>query len=233
MFQYTATPQHSSSSLRLVVLAYARKDESDSGEDGSSDLRVPERASRRFFSKKRRNYSGEVSSQSTEKQSEGGGPLRRRMSQVMTRRSRTAPTHSLESSEGPDGDHTAASAAAGNVVIEASNTPGEMEVGTNGVVGIDGPEEAGLAAPEKAEEEPPPFTMALAVTLTGLRLILVDQVIVYLLVGHHIDALRLGVPEEAPSYLSSGVHCPEMLRSLRIARLSLSTAVDELGECLL
>lgn len=157
----------------VALPSCAKQDESDSSDD---DVETTG-GSRRFFVKKRRSVSTDVSSSAERHYPEG--PLRR-MSNAMSRRPRASSIQSVST------------ATAEEVFAEGLAPPGleaATKDGVGGGVGMEsggtvvpsalagGGEEAAKETKAKAMEEgPPPFTMALAVTLTGLRLFLVDQV---------------------------------------------------------
>lgn len=171
----------------------------DSDEDASSEARLGEERGgpRRFFAR-RRKFSGDVAALSIMASAEQRhhnadaapqGPLRRRMSHVMTRRSRTLPTVASESSEGRvegdgGGDAVTASSKESLDDTKSGDVPPTDTRGGVGEDGLDTVTETNREiygavddAEDKAKEaEPPPFTMALAVMLTGLRLFVVDQV---------------------------------------------------------
>lgn len=171
----------------------------DSDEDASSEPRLGEErgGTRRFFGR-RRKFSGDVAAFSTMAPAEQRhhiadaapqGPLRRRMSHVMTRRNRTLPTVSSGSSEGriegdDGGDAVTATSKESLHDAKSGDAPLTDTRGGVGQGGLDSVTEAhrekygaeGEAGEKAKEAEPPPFTMALAVMLTGLRLFVVDQV---------------------------------------------------------
>lgn len=160
----------------VALPSCAKQDESDSSDD---DVETTG-GSRRFFVKKRRSVSTDVSSSAERHYPEG--PLRR-MSNAMSRRPRASSIQSVSTAtaeevfaEGlaPPGLEPATKrGVGGGVGMENGGTAGEMVPSALAVGG----EEAAKETKAKAMEEgPPPFTMALAVTLTGLRLFLVDQV---------------------------------------------------------
>lgn len=136
-----------------------------------------EGASRRFFPKKRRSSSNDVPISNAERLPPEG--RLRRMSNAMSRRPRT-----LQASAAPgEADHSGSVHPAlppeqqnGRSSGGIRSTDGTAELSVSGE-NASAPGNQGAAGEETAEEElPPPFTMALAVMLTGLRLFLVDQV---------------------------------------------------------
>lgn len=148
------------------------QDASDSSDDDVETMG----ASRRFFVKKRRSSSTDVPL--TGERHYPQGPLRR-MSNAMSRRPRTgslqsAPNATAEDviAEGLAGPDSGAATKNG-VGVAGDGAAGE---GAASAVAVGSEEVAKDTNAKAAEDEPPPFTMALAVTLTGLRLFLVDQV---------------------------------------------------------
>lgn len=169
---------------------------SDSDDDVSSEARLAEeRGARRFFTKRHRRGSVDAGSMltasSVERQNTDAaqqGTIRRRMSKVVTRRNRTVPVMSSGSDmagEGGGGDDTGAYSSPedqdavknGEALVVDVNDSGEDGGGAKITETRIGNDRANGDAEEEAEqEEPPPFTMALAVMLTGFRVFVVDQV---------------------------------------------------------
>lgn len=94
----------------------------------------------------------------------------------MGRRSKSVPIQSAESNQAAEGEGGSMTSAPDSATSELKEACDQARVGTS--TGMSGENMADGEAwkAEKAEEgEPPPFTMALAFTLTGLRVFLVDQ----------------------------------------------------------
>lgn len=139
-----------------------KQDDSNSDEEDNGSTV----GSRRFFTKKRRSTAstGEVSSALSIVEGQQHHESRlRRMSNVMSRRSRTSSTTSeVGPSDGGIGTTDSATAPREGSTMVGSDSRASGALGD--------------APMEEEEKLPPPFTMALAVMLSGLRVFLVDQV---------------------------------------------------------
>lgn len=160
--------------------------DSDDGSTGESGI-----SGRRFFTRKRRSTDASLSFVDRGQPSTEG--RLRRMSNVISRRPRTAslPSTTTEGEivEGRDRGHITESCAVKVEVLRASGD--EIEAASSGAAAVaagsagnrgDAEGAAAASAVDNNDEEDededslPPFTMALAVMLTGVRVFLVDQV---------------------------------------------------------
>lgn len=155
----------------------------NSGSDGESTGEVGP-AGRRFFNRKRRSTDASLSTLERGGAATTEGRLRR-MSNVIARRPRaasippiTADGEAVEGGGGGGDPTTASLATRGG--SRKSSSGDEIEVATRGASGAGAG--AGVAGrrsgddSDKEKEMLPPFTMALAVMLSGLRVFVVDQV---------------------------------------------------------
>lgn len=175
------------------MLVYTPQDHSDSDDESTGEVGT---SGRRFFGRKRRSTDASLSfverGQQQQQQPNTEGRLRR-MSNVISRRPRNSSLPLASTMEGEaveDGGvrgrtATAAALPSARPAWVSRERGDEVEVETRGAVAA-----AAAAAASEAggrddppvennedEKEPlPPFTMALAVMLTGLRVLIVDQV---------------------------------------------------------
>lgn len=164
----------------------ALQDNSDSDDESTGESGL---SGRRFFNRKRR--STDTSLSFVDRGHPNTEGRLRRMSNVISRRPRTSslPSTTTEGEAAGDRDrgHITASCAATGQDLRASGD--EVEVVTSGAAAAAGASNSSVAqgaaaagATDSNEEEDeeedslPPFTMALAVMLTGVRVFLVDQV---------------------------------------------------------
>lgn len=170
-------------------MVYHAQDDSDSDDDEGSTAGG---SSRRFFPKKRRHLSNDtaISASFNDRQHHAEGRLRR-MSHAMSRRPRANTSSSADGGSGPIS--AAPSAHRGSGALSPAgmqvtrrnrsrigDTGGEAAGGAGAATSADGGGDGQTAEEDDDEDSdkdelPPPFTMALAVMLTGLRLFLVDQ----------------------------------------------------------
>lgn len=138
-------------------------------------------AGRRFFNRKRRTTDTSLSFVERGGQSATEGRLRR-MSNVIARRPRTSSLHSgtaegeAVEDKGDGGPATAWLATQGSRKLSSGGD--EIEVATRGAAVAAAGAAGSTSNDDSAKEKEllPPFTMALAVMLTGLRVFVVDQV---------------------------------------------------------
>ncbi|CAM9189340.1 unnamed protein product, partial [Hapterophycus canaliculatus] len=182
----------------LAGFGMGGSDNSDSDGESTGESGI---SGRRFFTRKRRSTDASLSFVDRGQPNTEG--RLRRMSNVISRRPRTSslPSTNTEGESVADRDrgHITASSAA---KVEALRTvDDEVELATSGAAataaenssrGGDAQGAAVAGARLKKEEEDeeedslPPFTMALAVMLTGIRVFLVDQVL-----GLHLPVMKL------------------------------------------
>lgn len=161
------------------------QDNSDSDEESTGEAGP---AGRRFFNRKRR--STDASFSIAER---GGAPTTegrlRRMSNAIARRPRTSSLQSstaegeaVEGWGGGGGGDPIAAPLATRGGSRKSSSGDEIEIATRGAAGAGAGAGAGAAGRRSSEDSAkekellPPFTMALAVMLSGLRVFVVDQV---------------------------------------------------------
>lgn len=176
--------------ISLKTQTFGAQDHSDS--DGESTGEAG--PGRRFFGRKRRSTDASLSSVDRVQPSTEG--RLRRMSLAMSRRPRASsvPTPSVGTTAavGVGGPGPAPLGRQG--ATRKLNDDNEIEVATRGAAAAavaegrtDNEEETG-----KEKELLPPFTMALAVVLTGLRVFVVDQVRLFALSGAFYGMVLLG-----------------------------------------
>lgn len=156
-----------------------RQDHSDSDGEGAGEAGL---AGRRFFNRKRRSTETSLASADrVQPNTEGQGRLRR-MSLAMSRRPRASSLQTPAAGTSAEGGGGPTPAPLGSQGASRKLNDGdEIEVATRGVAASAAGGGGGGGRVDNEEEtakekELPPFTMALAVMLTGLRVFVVDQV---------------------------------------------------------
>lgn len=135
----------------------------------------------RFFGKRRRASTVDALSSTSERQLPEG--RLRRMSHAMSRRQRTVQPVFVSSDDASEGVTTLEGSRQQQQGVQtaeeddnAASSSVDAAAPDDGAAAVGDEDEADLGKRNAQEELPPPFTMALAVMVTGLRVFLVDQV---------------------------------------------------------
>lgn len=135
----------------------------------------------RFFSKRRRASTVDALSSTSERPPPEG--RLRRMSHAMSRRQRTVQPVFVSSDDASEGVTVLEGSRQQQQGVQtaaedenAASSPVDAAAPDDGAAAGGGEGGAALGERNAQEELPPPFTMALAVMVTGLRVFLVDQV---------------------------------------------------------